>query len=93
MLIKKLKSEKNGEEVARNYYRNTPWFNQIEEAKEKDRQNWKNLVDAPPKLPNRFFELLSQLYQSACNEITEKEWFAVPPLKSILVEIQEQISA
>ncbi len=42
-------------EVARNYYRNTPWYNQIEEAKEKDRQNWKNLVDSPPKAAHSFF--------------------------------------
>ena len=80
-------------EVARTYYRNTSWYNKIEEAKEKDRQNWKNLVDPPPKLPTRFFELISQLYQSACNEITGKEWFDVPALNSILVEIQEQISS
>jgi phosphoribosylaminoimidazole-succinocarboxamide synthase len=80
-------------EVARIYYRNTSWYNKIEEAKDKDRQNWKNLVDPPPKLPTRFFELISQLYQSACNEITGKEWFDVPALNSILVEIQEQISS
>jgi phosphoribosylaminoimidazole-succinocarboxamide synthase len=79
-------------QVARDYYRKTPWYKMTEEAKEKDRENWKNLVEAPPPLPKRLFELISQLYQSSCNEITGRKWFNVPSLKSILDEIQEQIS-
>jgi phosphoribosylaminoimidazole-succinocarboxamide synthase len=78
-------------QVARNYYRKTDWYDQIERAKEQDRHNWKKMVDSPPKLPPRFFELISQLYQSVCNEVTEREWFNVPSLKSILIGIQEQI--
>jgi len=79
-------------EVARTYYRNTPWYDLIEAAKEKDRANWKSLVEAPPALPPELFQLISQLYQGACNEITGKEWFDVPALKSVLEQIQEQIS-
>ena len=80
-------------QVARDYYRKTPWYKMTEDAKEKDRENWKSLVDVPPPLPARLYELISQLYQSSCNEITGREWFDVPSLKSILDEIQEQISA
>jgi phosphoribosylaminoimidazole-succinocarboxamide synthase len=80
-------------QVARNFYRKTEWYEKIEEAKEKDRHNWKSMVADPPKLPHRFFELISQLYQSVCNEITGREWFRVSSLKSILLEIQEHIDS
>jgi phosphoribosylaminoimidazole-succinocarboxamide synthase len=79
-------------EVARIYYRKNPWFNDVEEAKKVDRLNWKSLVkDPPPPLPPKFAELISQMYQSICNEITQKEWFKSPPLFGILKEIQEFI--
>lgn len=79
-------------EVARIYYRNTSWFNEIEQAKEKDRAQWKSIVKvSPPPLPHKLYQLISQLYQSVCNELTQKEWFTTPPLKNILLEIAEQI--
>lgn len=78
-------------EVARTYYRKTDWYKKVEQAKEKDRANWKSLVPDPPALPVRLHELISQLYQSVCNEITGRKWFNTPDLKSILEEMQEQI--
>lgn len=80
-------------EVARNYYRNTDWYHQVEQAKERDRANWKSLVADPPALPVRLHELIGLLYQSTCNEITGREWFKTPDLKIILDEIQDQIKA
>ncbi len=79
-------------EVTRIYYRKSPWFNEVEEAKQKDRLNWKEHVNnPPPPLPPKFAELVSQMYQSICNEITQKEWFDTPSLKNILNEIKEFI--
>jgi len=79
-------------EVARIYYRKNPWFNDVEEAKKVDRLNWKSHVkNPPPALPPKFAELVSQMYQSICNEITQKKWFNSPPLKSILNKIKEFI--
>ena len=79
-------------EVARIYYRNTSWFNEIEQAKEKDRANWKSIIKSPPpSLPGTLHQLISQLYQSVCNELTQKEWFTTPPLKNILLALEEQI--
>lgn len=79
-------------EVARIYYRKNPWFNEVEEAKQIDRLNWKEHVkNPPPSLPPKFAELISQMYQSICNEITQKEWFDSPPLKNILSKIKEFI--
>jgi phosphoribosylaminoimidazole-succinocarboxamide synthase len=77
-------------EVARIYYRSTPWFTAIEQAKKKDRANWKKIITIPPpSLPTRLYELISQLYQSVCNEVTQREWFSTPQLKTILYEIKE----
>jgi len=79
-------------EVARIYYRQTDWYQDVENAKEKDRANWKSLVlSPPPNLPTRLFELISELYQSTCNEITQKKWFPTSPLSEILNEMQEHL--
>jgi phosphoribosylaminoimidazole-succinocarboxamide synthase len=81
-------------EVARIHYRKTDWYQEAENAKKEDRANWKSLItSAPPKLPERLFELISFLYQSTCNEITGKEWFSSPPLFSILKEMKEHLEA
>ncbi len=77
-------------EVARIFYRGTPWYVDVEKAKMKDRVKWKELVRTqPPLLPQRFGELISLLYQACCNEITQRRWFKTPPLKVILSEIKE----
>ncbi len=79
-------------EVARIHYRKTDWYNKVEKAKKEDRANWKSLISSPPpKLPDRLFLLVSQLYQSTCNEITGREWFSSPPLDSILKEMKEHL--
>jgi phosphoribosylaminoimidazole-succinocarboxamide synthase len=77
-------------EVARIWYRKSDWFKEIEEAKQKDRTNWKPLVkNPPPPLPERFLELVENAYQAFCNEVTDREWYQVPSLKTILTEMQE----
>ncbi|HDN50485.1 MAG TPA: phosphoribosylaminoimidazolesuccinocarboxamide synthase [Thermoplasmatales archaeon] len=77
-------------EVARIYYRTTEWYERVQEAKKRDRMKWKTLVDIPPPpLPPRLSELVSLLYQACCNELTEREWFAAPPLGEILSEVKE----
>ncbi len=78
-------------EIARIYYRSTPWYEEVKEAKKKDRINWKSLVSPPPPLPLRLAELISMLYQACCNEITNRDFFNVPPLKEIVGEIKSFI--
>ena len=81
-------------EIARIYYRRTEWFKEVEQAKAKDRLNWKALVKNPPApLPKRLKELISFLYQRCTNEITGRQWFQEPPpLKEIMSEISQYIS-
>lgn len=78
-------------EIARIYYRNTAWYQAVEEAKKKDRQRWKNICRLSPEpLPPRLKLLISQIYCACTNEITENGWFKnVPSLKDILKEIKE----
>jgi phosphoribosylaminoimidazole-succinocarboxamide synthase len=80
-------------EIARIYYRKTPWYQEVEEAKKKDRQNWKSLVKNPPEpLPPRLKELIGFVYQGCANELTGRQWFkGVPPLKEVLEEVREYI--
>lgn len=76
-------------EIARIFYRKTEWYEKIEEAKKRDKLNWKKYVSSPPPLPTKLEKLLSWLYQACCNEITGREWFDVPKLKEIIGEIKE----
>lgn len=75
-------------EIARIYYRKTPWYHDVEQAKRRDRLQWKNIVaSAPPHLPDAFRTLISQLYQAFANEITGRRWFDTPDLGKILADI------
>ena len=80
-------------EVARIYYRRTPWYGEIERAKKKGGADWKELVgQSPPPLPPRLKDLISMLYCSCANAITGREWFAgTPPLAEIVGEIKETV--
>ena len=78
-------------EIARLYYRKTPWFKELVEVKKKDKLSWKDKVNlSPPPLPPRLKELISMAYCAFTNEITKKEWFGgISPIQEILREISE----
>jgi len=80
-------------ELARIYYKDTLWHKAAEEAKIKDRSNWKNVCTVQPEpLPPKLKELISQVYCACTNEITGNEWFKdIMPLKEILREIKGEI--
>ncbi|MCG8606561.1 phosphoribosylaminoimidazolesuccinocarboxamide synthase [bacterium] len=75
-------------EAARRFYRKTDWFKEAEKAKQENRLQWKSNINAPPPLPERLSTLISQLYMSFCNDITERTWFDVPSLKEIMYEVR-----
>ncbi|MDD5016247.1 MAG: phosphoribosylaminoimidazolesuccinocarboxamide synthase, partial [Atribacterota bacterium] len=76
-------------EIARLYYRKTPWFKDLMDAKKKDELNWKDKVNLfPPPLPPRLKELISMAYAAFTNEMSKKEWFrGILPMQEILREI------
>lgn len=81
-------------EIARLYYRKTPWFKELINAKKKDELNWKDKVNlSPPPLPPRLKELISMAYAAFTNEMTKKEWFKnILPMRELLKEISQIIN-
>lgn len=80
-------------EIARIFYRNTAWNAAVDEAKKKDRQNWKEICAVKPEpLTPKLKKLISQVYSACTNEITGRVWFKdTPPLKEILAEVKVEL--
>src|SRR6056297_104523 len=80
-------------EIARLYYRDSDWYREIVNAKEKGHANWKQFIMKDPEpLPARLKQLISTVYCAFTNEITGKDWFKrIPSLAETLEEIQEFI--
>jgi len=67
-------------EIARQFYRKTEWFRDVEEAKKKAEKeginDWKKLVKTkPPKLDKPLKIIVSQMYKATLNEITKRRMF------------------
>jgi len=81
-------------EIARQYYRKTEWYRDVEEAKKKAREegveDWKKLAKTkPPKLDLQLKNIISQMYQATANELIKKKIFAVPKLTDIVKEYKK----
>jgi phosphoribosylaminoimidazole-succinocarboxamide synthase len=75
-------------EIARQYYRRTEWYKDVDEAKKKAEKQgtseWKKLVETqPPRLDSKLKELIGQIYEATANEVTRKLMFDVPNLAYI----------
>lgn len=80
-------------EVLRKHYRKTTWYERVQEAKKSDPIGWKELVASePPHLPQELKRLVSEMYMSLCNFMTQREWFRVRDLPSVVREIKELLS-
>lgn len=76
-------------EMARQYYRKTEWFSEVErakkEAKEKGIEDWKSLCKLQPEpLPENLKKIIENLYKAFANELTGKKFFDCPSLQEIL---------
>lgn len=76
-------------EIARQFYRRTEWFKDVEKAKRKAETegvtDWKKLCRTkPPKLEPSIRRTISEMYMAVANEITDKTMFNVPSLKEIV---------
>lgn len=84
-------------EIARQYYRETEWFRDVEKAKsraiEEGVEDWKTLVKTkPPKLDSTLKRTISQMYLAAANELTKRKIFAVSKLAEIVKEYEKHRS-
>jgi len=76
-------------EVARQFYKKTNWYNDVLEAKklaeEKGVQDWKSLCKSTPKrLDSELRTIISEMYMSAANAFTQREFFPCPNIEEVI---------
>lgn len=76
-------------EIARQFYRKTGWYRDVEEAKKKAEmegvKDWRKLCKSnPPKLDSALKIIISEVYMAAANELTGRKLFDVPCLADII---------
>jgi phosphoribosylaminoimidazole-succinocarboxamide synthase len=81
-------------EIARQFYRKTEWYRDIEEAKKtaeaKGIKDWKSLAKTqPPKLDPKLKTIISQMYMSAANDTTGRRFFDSPKLVEVVKEYKQ----
>jgi phosphoribosylaminoimidazole-succinocarboxamide synthase len=72
-------------EIARQFYKKTGWYRDVEEAKKTAEvqgvKDWKALCKKqPPKLDVQLKAIISEMYMAAANEMTERKMFPVSNL-------------
>jgi len=78
-------------EVARQFYKKTAWYGDVEEAKKeaeaKGLQDWKALCKSqPPKLDPQLKAIISEMYTAAENGITGCDLFDAPKLSRVIAK-------
>jgi len=81
-------------EVARIYYRQTKWVEEVELAKrkavEQGVKDWRVLVKTPPpKLDPTLKALICEMYMAAANAMTNRKLFDVPSLAETMKKYKE----
>ena len=80
-------------QLLRNAYLKTPWHKDLEKAKTKVGKLTENLHEVcqskPEKLPAEFVTLISEVYQSACNQYTGQKTFEVAELKELTAQLKQ----
>jgi phosphoribosylaminoimidazole-succinocarboxamide synthase len=72
-------------EIARQFYRKTSWFKDVEEAKKRAEaegiEDWKALCKSnPSKLDSTLKKMIGEMYMAVSNEVTAQRMFDVPSL-------------
>ena len=81
-------------EIARQFYKKTDWYQDIEAAKKtaeaKGIKDWKSLAKTqPPKIDSKLKTIISQMYMAAANEMTGKRFFETPKLAEVVKEYKQ----
>jgi phosphoribosylaminoimidazole-succinocarboxamide synthase len=81
-------------EIARQFYKNTSWYKDLEQAKKdgeaKGIEDWKALCkSSPPKLDPKLKTIISEMYMAVANEMTNRKLFNAPTLAKVINEYLE----
>lgn len=84
-------------EIVREYYRQTEWYKDLEEAKKeadmRGVEDWRSLCRSQPqKLDPRLKEIVCNLYMAAANECTGLNLFPAPRLDVVVEEYKAYLS-
>jgi phosphoribosylaminoimidazole-succinocarboxamide synthase len=76
-------------EAAREYYRKTQWYRDVETAKQQAEiqgiTDWRAICKSqPPKLDPQLRILISETYKAATNQLTKRKIFDVPTLEEVV---------
>jgi phosphoribosylaminoimidazole-succinocarboxamide synthase len=83
-------------EIARQFYRRTSWFRDVEEAKKRAEaegvEDWKALCESkPPKLDPALKRIIGEMYMAVSNEVTEHRMFDVPSLAETVKKYRDYV--
>ncbi|MGB9842364.1 MAG: phosphoribosylaminoimidazolesuccinocarboxamide synthase [Candidatus Bathyarchaeales archaeon] len=83
-------------EVARQFYKKTGWYSDVEEAKraaeKQGVKDWKSLCKTqPPRLDAQLKTIISEMYMAAANELTDRKLFDAPRLAEVIKKYREYI--
>ena len=83
-------------EVARQFYKKTVWYSDVEEAKKTAEtqgvKDWKALCKSqPPKLDAKLKTIISEMYMAAANELTDRKLFDTPRLAEVIKKYKEYV--
>jgi phosphoribosylaminoimidazole-succinocarboxamide synthase len=81
-------------EVARQFYKKTSWYTDLEQAKKtaeaKGIQDWKALCKSqPPKLDLQLKSIIGEMYMAAANEMTNRKLFDAPQLSEVISKYKQ----
>jgi phosphoribosylaminoimidazole-succinocarboxamide synthase len=84
-------------EVARQFYKKTEWYNDVEkakkEAKQKGIEDWKTLCRLKPqKIDPRLKRIIRDMYTSVANEFTSSKIFSSPKLDQVIKDYEDYMS-
>lgn len=83
-------------EIARQFYRKTGWYRNVEEAKRKAEmegvRDWRKLCKSnPPKLDPALKTMISKMYMAAANELTDHKFFHATCLAELIKKYRDYV--
>jgi phosphoribosylaminoimidazole-succinocarboxamide synthase len=83
-------------EVARQFYKKTAWYKDLEQAKKeaeaKGVQDWKALCKSqPPRLAPQLKAIISEMYMAAANGMTSRDLFDAPKLSKVIAKYKHYL--